>query len=85
LNKEGELVKNSYNHVTKGYIDILKKKPQALGIFGVFSFFFTFQFDDVFTILHTGKTYLEMDQLGGKISARDMVLSKYIKVFEILF
>eukprot|EP01080_Neovahlkampfia_damariscottae_P005368 gene5368-9176_t len=70
LNKSGELVKTSYEHTTRGYIDILKKKPYPLGVFG---------FDDVFTVLHTGNTYLEMDKLGQKISARDMVLSKYIK------
>lgn len=30
-------------------------------------------------VQHTGKTYLEMAEMGGKISARDMVISKYIK------
>jgi inosine/xanthosine triphosphate pyrophosphatase family protein len=50
-----------YEHTTTGFLDFEKKKPSVLKVFG---------WDDIFTVQVTGRTYLEMDIVGGKISSR---------------
>jgi inosine/xanthosine triphosphate pyrophosphatase family protein len=63
-----------FEHVSSGFIDLTKKLPTALGVFG---------WDDIFTIVENGKTYYELNLENRKISSRDMVISKYIKVLYI--
>lgn len=65
----GEIQKQTYYHKVEGYIDRNKRKEQDD----------VFDWDDIFINKHIKWSYHELKEKGLKNSARDMVLSQFIR------
>lgn len=66
--EDGSIKSNSYINKIKGYIDLSKKSIDKV-----------FGWDDVFVNIHTHKSNQEMNDLGLKLSARDINIAKFLK------
>ena len=69
--KTNELVRTEFTHSTTGRINLLRRRH------GIDST--VFGWDDIFIVEATGMSYQQLKELGIKYSARDMVISAFLK------